>query len=64
MGVKSLENKEYEKLIAEAIHCIEKRNIDGLKLALASLMRAAHPNETMLIVFKAQLAALEVSAND
>lgn len=64
MGVKSLDNKEHERLVAAALHCIEERDIDGLKIAIENLSAACHPNDTILVVMKARLASLEALAND
>lgn len=64
MGVRSLDNKDYEKLVAAAMNCIDAKDAAGLKLAIERLQKVCHPNDTMLIVFTARLAALEAVAND
>nr|WP_175802206.1 AAA family ATPase [Burkholderia anthina] len=64
MGVKSLDNKEHERLVAAALHCVEGRDVGGLKIAIENLSAACHPNDTILVVLKARLASLEALAND
>lgn len=64
MGVKSLDNKEYGRLVASALHCIEEKNIDGLRIAIDKLSTACHPNDTILVVMKTRLASMEALTND
>jgi len=64
MGVKSLDNKEHERLVAEALKCVELKDVGGLKAAIENLSAACHPNDTILVVMKARLASLEALADD
>lgn len=64
MGVKSLDNKEHGRLVAEAIKCIEQKDVDGLRVAIDRLSIVCHPNDTILVVMKARLASLEALADD
>lgn len=64
MGVKSLDNKEHERLVANALNCIELRDTEGLEVAIDKLSVACHPNDTILVVMRARLASLKVLEND
>ncbi|MBC3948220.1 AAA family ATPase [Pseudomonas folii] len=64
MDVKSLENKDYQRLIGAAISRAEERDLGGLEEAIASLERVAHPSDTIVIVLKAKLASLVALKDD
>jgi energy-coupling factor transporter ATP-binding protein EcfA2 len=64
MGVQSLDNKEYEKLVSDALKQIEKKDISELKNCIKRLSLACHPNDTILIILKTRLASLEALSND
>jgi energy-coupling factor transporter ATP-binding protein EcfA2 len=61
MGVKSLENKTYEKLVSEALNFADNGNVNGLGTAIKNLQVVCHPNDTILVVLKARLATLELN---
>lgn len=64
MGVKSLENKIYEKLVADALAAVENKKSDQLRESLEKLRAVSHPDNTILIVLTARLAALEAIEHD
>ncbi|KHA76766.1 hypothetical protein NC77_21895 [Janthinobacterium lividum] len=64
MGVRSLDNKVHEKLVAKALDCIDTKNVEGLRTAIAELKEVCHPNDTMLVVLTTRLAGLEALADD
>jgi energy-coupling factor transporter ATP-binding protein EcfA2 len=64
MGVKSLENKTYAKLISGAFNSIEKHSIEELERVIKELTLVAHPSDTILTVLQAKLAAMVVTHND
>ncbi len=64
MGVKSLENKDYEKLINEAFVQVEKKSIDGLNQAIEKLKMVCHPNDTILTVLNTRMASMVAISND
>lgn len=64
MGVISLENKEYEKLISRAFDQIEQRSIEGLEREITNLEAVCHPNDTIVMVLRARLAGMVANSND
>lgn len=64
MGVKSLDNKEHERLVTIALSCIDKNDVQGLRIAIENLSNACHPDDTILVVLRARLATLEALSND
>ena len=64
MGVKSLENKDYEKLIAIALVEIEKSSIQGLRNAISNLVEVCHPSDSIVTVLKARLASMLALQDD
>lgn len=64
MGVKSLENKDYEKLINDAFVQIELKSIGGLKQSIGHLKLICHPNDTILTVLNTRLASMVAVSND
>ena len=60
MGVKSLENKRYNKLIALALQSVREKNIRSLGLIIECIRAIAHPSDTILQVLQIKLAALEL----
>ena len=64
MGVKSLENKQYEQLISRAFACIEKGSIHDLERAIEELSVVSHPSDTIVTVLQAKLAAMVATNND
>jgi len=64
MGVKSLENKDYEKLIAIALVKIEESSIQGLRNAISNLVEVCHPGDSIVTVLKARLASMVALQDD
>ena len=64
MGVKSLENKDYERLVAIALHQIEESSIQGLNDAISDLTEVCHPSDSIVTVLKARLASMVALQND
>lgn len=64
MGVKSLENKDYEILVSKAFEEIEERSIEGLKATIEQLSIICHPNDTVLTVLNVRLASMVAVSND
>jgi AAA15 family ATPase/GTPase len=64
MGVKSLENKDYEKLIAIALLKIEEKSTQGLRDAISNLAKVCHPSDSIVTVLKARLAAMVALQDD
>lgn len=64
MGVVSLDNKEYEKLIYEAFDNIESGSLAGLKQAIIKLTEIAHPSDSILTVLNAKYASMVAISND
>ncbi|WP_330472178.1 AAA family ATPase [Vibrio harveyi] len=64
MGVVSLENKDYEKLISSAFDKMEEGNIQELRVAIDNLAEIAHPNDSILTVLNAKYAAMVALSDD
>lgn len=64
MGVKSLENKLYEKLVSEALSKVEQNSSQGLRVAIQDLSRICHPGDTIVTVLNARLASMVALEND
>ena len=64
MGVISLDNKDYEKLISEAFDKVEEKSVEGLKEAIERLSEIAHPNDSVLIVLNAKYASMVAVSDD
>ncbi len=64
MGVVSLENKDYEKLISSAFDKMEEGNIQGLRVAIDTLAEIAHPNDSILTVLNAKYASMVALSDD
>lgn len=64
MDVKSLENKDYQRLIGIAIAKAEQRNLVELEASIGALERVAHPSDTIVTVLKAKLASLVALKDD
>lgn len=64
MGVKSLENKDYEKLIRLAFDAVESKSTNDLSAAINTLELVAHPSDTIITVLKARLASMVAIEND
>jgi energy-coupling factor transporter ATP-binding protein EcfA2 len=58
MEVKSIENKDYERLISEALIQSEAQSLEGLHRAIVELEKICHPSDTIVTVLKAKYAAL------
>ena len=64
MGVKSLDNKDYEVLISEAFTEVENRSIEGVSSAISKLEKICHPNDSVLTVLNVKLASMMAVSND
>lgn len=64
MGVKSLENKQYEKLISNAFKSIESGSVQDLSEVIIELELVSHPSDTIVTVLKARLAAMVAIDHD
>lgn len=64
MGVKSLENKLYEELVAAALQQIDNNSVQGLKSAIAKLTEVCHPSDSIVTVLKTRLASMVALQDD
>lgn len=64
MGVRSLENKDYEILVKACFESIKNNNLDALKDNYARLESICHPGDSILIILKTRIAGMEAKAND
>ncbi|KAB0455047.1 AAA family ATPase [Acinetobacter baumannii] len=60
MGVKSLNNKDYEQLVNQALDAYEQRNKAELIGLIQRLKDIAHSNDTIVQVLEIRLASLEL----
>ncbi|MGL3036591.1 AAA family ATPase [Acinetobacter baumannii] len=60
MGVKSLNNKDYEQLVNQALDAYEQRNKAELIALIQRLKDIAHSNDTIVQVLEIRLASLEL----
>ena len=58
MGVKSLENKLYNRLLKEALDCVNKNDIEKLKEIITELEKFTHPSDVIVEQLKLKLASL------
>jgi len=58
MGVKSLENKLYNRLLKEALDCVNKNDLEKLKEIIAELEKFTHPSDVIVQQLKLKLASL------
>lgn len=64
MGVKSLKNKDYERLIDEAFDAYELKDKTKLLRIMAELKRITHSDDTIVQVLEMKMASLELIKND
>ncbi|KDF10717.1 hypothetical protein AF42_03911 [Citrobacter freundii MGH 56] len=64
MGVRSLDNKDYEILVKYCYENIKENNLDALKENYARLESISHPGDAVLIILKTRIAGMEAKAND
>ncbi|MGK0738720.1 AAA family ATPase [Yokenella regensburgei] len=64
MGVRSLDNKDYEILVKSCYENIKENNLDALKENYARLESISHPGDAVLIILKTRIAGMEAKAND
>lgn len=64
MGVVSLDNKDYERLILAAFDQVEIGSLIGLKSAIEKLSEVAHPSDSVLIVLNAKYASMVAVSDD
>ncbi|WP_446919808.1 AAA family ATPase, partial [Klebsiella pneumoniae] len=64
MGVRSLDNKDYERLVKACYENIRDNNLDALKENYALLEAICHPGDAVLIILKTRIAGMEAKSND
>ncbi|MGC0910309.1 AAA family ATPase [Pantoea agglomerans] len=64
MGVLSLDNKDYEKLVSACYESIEENNLAALKENYSRLKAICHPGDEILIIIKTRIAGMEARADD
>lgn len=64
MGVRSLENKQYELLVHQAFDCVEEKDSVGLKSIIERLRSIAHPGDAIVKVLDVRLASIILTEND
>lgn len=64
MGVRSLDNKDYEMLVRACYESIKENNLDALKNNYSRLESICHPGDAVLIILKTRIAGMEAKAND
>lgn len=64
MGVRSLDNKQYEQLVSKAFECVENVLMLELETTIDNLILVAHPSDTIVMVLQAKLAAMVATKND
>lgn len=64
MGVKSLDNKDYEILVKTCYDNIKNNNLHALKENYAQLESICHPDDEILIILKTRIAGMEAKADD
>ncbi len=64
MGVRSLDNKDYEILVKKCYENIKKNNLDALKENYTHLESISHPGDSVLIILKTRIAGMEAKVND
>ncbi|HCI7002767.1 TPA: AAA family ATPase [Klebsiella pneumoniae] len=64
MGVRSLDNKDYERLVKACYENIRENNLDVLKENYALLEAICHPGDAVLIILKTRIAGMEAKSND
>lgn len=61
MGVKSLENKEYNSLINSALVDVENKNIESLQENIHKLKEVSHSSDTIVSALEIKLAGLKLN---
>lgn len=64
MDVKSLENKDYGKMVQQGIQIVSEKKIGALKEFIAEFEHLAHPEDTVLAAFKIKLAELTLKSEE
>jgi len=64
MGVISLDNKAYEKLVKACYDSIKEKNLAALKENYSQLEAICHPGDEILIIIKTRIAGMEAKADD
>ncbi|QWI14550.1 ATP-binding protein (plasmid) [Bacillus mycoides] len=64
MGVSSLENKEYAKLIDKIYKELDEGDLEEFKNTLNELEEIVHPNDTITSVLKIKLAEMHLKGDD
>lgn len=64
MGVMSLDNKDYEKMVRACYDSIKENNLASLRDNYSRLESVSHPGDEVLIVLKTRMAGMEARADD
>lgn len=64
MGVRSLDNKDYEILVKACYTNIKENNLSALKDNYSRLESISHPGDEVLIILKTRIAGMEAKADD
>jgi energy-coupling factor transporter ATP-binding protein EcfA2 len=64
MGVESLDNKDYERLVDAAMNAYTEKDSAALKAAIANLERVSHKDNPIVTVLRTKLASLELIRHD
>lgn len=64
MGVMSLDNKDYEKLVRACYESIKENNLASLRDNYSRLESVSHPGDEVLIVLKTRMAGMEARTDD
>jgi hypothetical protein len=64
MGVRSLDNKDYEKLVKACYDNIKQNNLGYLKENYTRLESICHPDDEILIILKTRIAGMEAKSYD
>ncbi len=60
MGVKNLENKEYNSLINKALNDIEEKDINALQETISKLKEVSHSSDTVVSALEIKVAELKL----
>lgn len=64
MGVTSLKNKEYSKLVSKAMDLVQEKNIEELEKLIKEIALVTHPDDTIVSVLKIKIASLKLNMED
>ncbi|MFB0585778.1 AAA family ATPase [Aeromonas salmonicida] len=64
MGVRSLDNKDYEMLVKKCYENIRENNLEALTGNYTHLESISHPGDTVLITLRIRIAGMKAKKND